>query len=109
MLFCKESIMSTTGYAQLVTEAEEAVKNVKNAKLKQLAFQKILDVMLAPSARTGLDAIEQNSRIRNETIPRLEKLISEGFFKSPRTLTEARVEMANRGDRTHIEDLGELM
>lgn len=99
-----------------VAEAEAAVAGVKDAELRRIAFEKVLDRLLSAGggshpARAGDDDAETRpSRAERKTRgsasggkglsgPKalIEQMIEDGFFSTPRTISDVRSEMANQG------------
>jgi hypothetical protein len=109
--------MSTRAdYAELVAQAEKAVAGVKDAELRRIAFQKILDDLLggsaAPVAKHGiavkkrLPASEKAKRMaRGGPQAYVEELVAEGFFKRPKTITNVKAELENRGHHIPLTSL----
>ena len=102
-----------TDYAALVTQAEKAVKAVTDPELKRIAFQKVLDDLLGDGGPAGSKSATGSnkakskkrsggSKVRSKSGgggPRayIRELIEEGFFKKPKTITEVKAELGNRG------------
>lgn len=100
-------------YAELVAEAEGAVSGVKDAELKRVAFEKILDDLLSdPKEKTnsGIDAAAHPPRRRKKSTPGatrvsprggpmayVAEMIDDGFFKKVKTMGEVKAELENRG------------
>lgn len=96
-------------YSALVSEAEVAVRSVKDPELKRVAFEKILEELLAaPKSRSGGSvtakqetppAGKQRPPTKKRSGPKayVEELVSDGFFKKPKTLAQVKSELANRG------------
>lgn len=109
-------------YASLVTQAEKAVSSVKDPELRRVAFEKILDDLL----RGGKSLVDHDSKkSKSEPIhhdkssrksvkggrktggpqKQVEELIEENFFKTPRTISNVKEELENRGHHiplTHL-------
>lgn len=88
--------------AQAVAEAEKAVVVIKDAELKRVAFEKILEHLLGTGSgprKEGRRGQRPAPTERSKRGPRayLEELIDDGFFKKPRGLSEVKAELANRG------------
>lgn len=105
--------MTHNDYAKLVEQAEAAVASVKDPDLKRIAFQKVLDDLIA-SGSTPTDAKEHTSKskpvgkgkprgsnkakkVKGGPAAYLQELLEEGFFKKPKTITQAKIELENRG------------
>lgn len=89
----------------LVAEAEAAVASVKDPELKRAAFEKVLEHLLAggekstvkPQVAPRAAATPKKSKSGGGPKARVEELISHDFFKKPRTLSDVKAELANRG------------
>jgi hypothetical protein len=110
----------------LVQQAEQAVAGVKDADLRKVAFEKILDVLLTgPPSGDESDA-EQVSPAKSRkkktkshkpldgtksaAKPRgpkgyLEELISDSFFDKQKTITDVKIELGNRGHHFPLQQL----
>lgn len=98
-------------YADLVAEAEAAVSGVKDPELRRVAFDKILETLLAKptvpqegqrnrttaktAARKGGGGKKVTGRAGPKT--RVAELVDEGFFAKQRTIADVKAELANRG------------
>jgi hypothetical protein len=96
------------GLCRAVKQAEAAGASVKDSELKGIAFGKILDALLGPGSevrehragarktRAAEKVITQQAGARG---PKgyIERLIDDGFFKTPRTLAAVRAELGNGG------------
>lgn len=109
-----------TDYAAIVAEAEKAVAAVKDPELKQAAFVKVLDTLLAAASESSSSGDEDEpqkakaSKAKSEpkqlkrssgTAGYIKELINEGFFKTQRTIGAVKTELANRGHHfplTHL-------
>jgi hypothetical protein len=106
--------MAAPNYPALVEQAEKAVQSVKDPELKRIAFQKVLDDLLAAdggsSERREKTAGNRARRKPNKgesggakkkpaSGPRayIREMHEEGFFKKPKTITDVKVELENRG------------
>ena len=94
-------------YPSLVAEAEKAVQGVKDPELKRIAFQKVLEELLggrrgtterAPKRPTREKGARGTSK-RGGVGPRayIREMHEDGFFKKPKTITDVKVELENRG------------
>ena len=101
---------NTKQYAELVTQAEKAVASVKDPELRRVAFQKVLEDLLAgggePSAPThrvskGRGRVAEKSPRRKAakggTRSYIDELVDEGFFAKPKTISHLKAELENRG------------
>ena len=109
------------GYADLVVQAEQAVAGVKDAELRRVAFERVLDQLM--SDREGQPAKltesprrkgdrpskgkNQSGRSRVKVGPQtyVSELIDDGFFKKQKTISEVRSELGNRGHHVAITSL----
>jgi hypothetical protein len=103
------SLLNDPGYKESVAKAESATADITDPALRQIAFGKILDHLLAEPDGSNSKASKPTSRPARRAAPDpasakrsgpaayLEELVDEGFFAQPRTLTEARAELSNRG------------
>lgn len=102
------AVCTDRGYQQKISVAEAAVAGMTDPQLKQVAFAKILEQLLAESAGVASGAVKikgaptgtaqrQSSVGRGGPVAHIEELIADGFFGEPRTLGDVRTELANRG------------
>lgn len=96
-------------YVALVTEAEQAVADVKDPELRRAAFEKILETLLGgpgPLLIQGETKKLQQTRARGKALQSktrggpqayIEELVGDGFFKQPRTMAQVKTELSNRG------------
>jgi len=108
-------------YSELVAQAESAVSAVKDAELRRVAFEKILDDLLASSSGGAQDSTANrrtsgqrtsapgrsrpkakaaggaSKSVRGGTSAYVEELIDEDFFSKPKTISEVKAELGNRG------------
>lgn len=85
-----------------VAEAENAVASIKDPELRRAAFEKVLEHLLgAGSVPAGKgkpqERPERAKKAKSGPQGYLEELIDDDFFKKPRTLSEVKAELANRG------------
>jgi len=109
-------------YAELVAQAEKAVSAVKNPELKRAAFEKVLDDLLAAGTPAQTKDVAHPRRGRPETRPArpetppgrkrsrgpsgyIEGLIDDGFFKKPKTISNVKAELGNRGHHIPLTSL----
>ncbi len=117
-------------YAELVAQAERAVKDVKDAELRKVAFEKILDALLSEASETAAppataavgekpEASKQkattskkdtgktttNRKARKGPKACVRELVDDGFFKKPKTLAQVKVELENRGHHIAVTSL----
>lgn len=106
--------MAKNNYKDLVAQAETAVSSVSDPSLKQIAFQKVLDDLLKSSQGDGEDdapakpakGAKARSKKKRENLrgparggptQYIQELIGDGFFKKPKTISEVKSELGNRG------------
>ncbi|MFC2081811.1 hypothetical protein ACFLSF_03075 [Candidatus Bipolaricaulota bacterium] len=117
-------------YAELVAQAERAVQDVKDAELRKVAFEKILDALLSEASETAappatvaagvkLEAKKQkaakpdkdtrktatNKKARKGPKAYVRELVDDDFFKKPKTLAQVKVELENRGHHIAVTSL----
>lgn len=103
---------NTKEYADLVNQAESAVASVKDPELRRVAFQKVLEDLLAGGGETPTTArrvakspvrppSQSSSRrkvaTKGGTQTYVDELVEEGFFKKPKTISNLKAELENRG------------
>ena len=104
-------------YAELVTQAEEATRAIKDPELRRVAFERVLDDLLSGGgtatqggARTPRQ-VERSTRTsakpKKSSGPKgyARELIDDGFFKKPKTIAEVKAELANRGHHIALTSL----
>jgi hypothetical protein len=105
-----------TDYKELVAQAEKAVAAVKDPELRRIAFQKILDDLLGGSASPATRRVTAaKKRPASGEKPKraakggpqayVEELVSEGFFKKPKTIANVKAELQNRGHHIPLTSL----
>jgi membrane protein involved in colicin uptake len=107
-------------YSELVAEAEQALQAVKDAELRRIAFQKVLEELLGGGSSGGERQVRGNRRAKRVNsksqsqrkqasagpINYIREMIDEGFFKkTPRTITETKVELQNHGHNLPVTSL----
>jgi hypothetical protein len=105
-------------YAAFVVQAENAVKGLKDPELKRIAFQKVLDDLIgtsdrpaptSPSRTSGAKKSAKSAKTKHTTKggPRayIRELLEEGFFKKPKTISDLKVELENRGHHIPLTSL----
>lgn len=116
----------STNYAKLFEDAEKAVSGIKNEKLKEIAFDKLLNHLLKDNSRSGDDEGEvekdekpkrrktkvKASSSRGGSKPSkdgpkawLRELVEEGFFKKPKSSSAIREELETRSHHLKATDL----
>lgn len=104
------ALFTDRSYEQKISIAEAAVAGMSDPQLKQVAFGKILEQLLADAAHgrsanvRGSESVESVDAPRRRApvgrggpIAHIEELIAEDFFRQPRSLGDVRTELANRG------------
>ena len=97
-------------YAELVAQAERAVVSVKDPELRRVAFQKVLEDLLANAgdSSTAKTTARKQSRstaakgnrkksAKGGTQSYIDELVEEDFFKKPKTISNLKAELENRG------------
>ena len=104
-------------YAELVAQAEQAVAGVKDAELRRVAFERILNDLLGggSEAQSGKPASAARAVKRTPAKPSanrrsgpqryVEEMIDDGFFKKPKTISEVKAELENRGHHIPLTSL----
>jgi hypothetical protein len=104
-------------YAELVTQAEEATRAIKDPELRRVAFERVLDDLLSRSGATPQSEArtpkrpERSARApakaKKSSGPKgyIRELFDEGFFKKPKTIAEVKAELANRGHHIALTSL----
>lgn len=109
-------------YAELVTQAEEATRAIKDPELRRVAFERVLDDLLAGSASSspseasptkpakpgrGGPASHPTKKPKRGRGPKgyIRELFDEGFFKKPKTIAQVKAELANRGHHIALTSL----
>jgi hypothetical protein len=109
-------------YAELVTQAEEATKAIKDPELRRVAFERVLDDLLAgspgstpsearsakpPRRGRGGSGARPTQKAKKSRGPKgyIRQLFDDGFFKKPKTIAEVKAELANRGHHIALTSL----
>lgn len=103
-------------YSDLVKQAESAVASVKDPELRRAAFEKILDDLLMGSTSGGgrtskaVRAGKRSPKRQTSTGQRgprayICEMKEDGFFKKPKTISEVKAELANRGHHIPLTSL----
>jgi hypothetical protein len=115
----ENKFMAKNKYKDLVAQAEQAVSSVSDPSLKQIAFQKVLDDLLnstqeteeavAPTARSKPPVPKKSENLRGAArggpTRHIQELIGDGFFKKPKTISQVKAELGNRGHHIAITGL----
>jgi hypothetical protein len=114
-------------YAELIAQADQAVSGVKDAELRRVAFERVLDDLLSggrsneesdrpyrvvsPARRPTPKARARGAVGTPASAKRLgpqgyvEELIEDGFFKKQKTISEVKAELGNRGHHIALTSL----
>lgn len=103
-------------YTELVAQAERAVTGVKDPELKRIAFQKILDDLISSKNKINESTASKKTKHRTHAPSAgggakggpqfyVEEIVSEGFFKKPKTIANVKAELENRGHHIPITSL----
>ena len=104
-------------YSELVAQAERAVSNVKDAELRRVAFEWVLNDLLGAgdrehkstpckTARTSSNASrKQATKKQGGPQSYVEEMVGDGFFKKPKTISEVKAELENRGHHIPVTSL----
>lgn len=107
----------TKPYAELVAQAEKAVAAVKDAELRRVAFERVLNDLLgggsdahrnkAPVSMRTTRPAKSKSSAKKQGGPQayVEEMVSDGFFKKPKTISEVKAELENRGHHIPLTSL----
>ena len=104
--------MSASDYGSLVAQAEGAVKSVKDAELRRLAFQKILDELLSSSeirpkksSKRTVATGNVKGKAKQGPIAYVRELSEDDFFKKPKSIAQVKMELENRGHHIAVTSL----
>ena len=111
--------MAKNNYKDIVAQAEKAVSSVSDPSLKQIAFQKVLDDLLKSTQEaeepvgpikgsiSPIKKKRENLRgsARGGPTQYIQELIGDGFFKKPKTISQVKAELGNRGHHIAINEL----
>jgi len=105
-------------YAELVAQAENAVSSVKDAELKRVAFERVLNDLLESRGDSAVQRKTSRSPKRtkeSQTATKtkkkggpqayVEEMIEDGFFKKPKTISVVKAELENRGHHIPLTSL----
>jgi hypothetical protein len=103
-------------YSDLVKQAESAVASVKDPELRRAAFEKILDDLLSSPSKSAGSEKRRRVAKRIGTSKRtpsgqggprayIREMKTDGFFAKPKTLSEVKAELANRGHHIPLTSL----
>jgi hypothetical protein len=102
-------------YGELVTQAEDATRAIKDPELRRVAFERVLDDLLSGSAGTTQADARAAKHLRRSAPAKAKKsrgpkgyireLFDDGFFKKPKTIAEVKAELANHGHHIALTSL----
>jgi len=106
-------------YADLVKQAEQAVKSVSDPELRRVAFEKILAALLEKTETTYNSKPRGGRKIISSVAPAtkragkklkgpkayIHELIEEKFFTKPKALPQVKAELENRGHHIAVTSL----
>ena len=104
-------------YAELVVQAEQATKAIKDPELRRVAFERVLDDLLSgggtptpgetrpPKRGTRSNHHAGKPRVSHGPKGYVRELIDDGFFKKPKTMAQVKAELGNRGHHIAITSL----
>ena len=107
----------TKPYPELVAQAERAVASVKDAELRRVAFERVLNDLLSGTdeshkikssgTHTIKHAAPRKSTGKKRSGPQayVEEMVEEGFFKKLKTISEVKAELENRGHHIPLTSL----
>jgi hypothetical protein len=104
-------------YSELVVQAERAVADVKDAELRRVAFERVLNDLLhgaddssrrraqsgAPPKKVARGAASGAKRAGPQS--HIEEMATDGFFKKPKSISEVKAELENRGHHIPLTSL----
>ena len=93
-------------YAELVKQAENAVAAVKDAELRRVAFERVLNDLLDSGNDVGSErrtratpspakrvAAPPKTKKRSGPQAYVEEMVDDGFFKKPKTISAVKAEL----------------
>lgn len=105
-------------YAELVKQAENAVVAVKDAELRRVAFERVLNDLLDSGSDVGAErrtraafspakkaATPPKTKKRGGPQAYVEEMVDDGFFKKPKTISAVKAELENRGHHIPLTSL----
>jgi hypothetical protein len=108
----------TSDYSKTLEEAERQVSGIKDAKLREIAFSKLVSHLLDDHEETDNGSTETRVTKRNKTSQRkkttnkqggpklwLTEFVEEGFFKKPKSAKEILEELETRSHHLKASDL----
>ena len=112
-------MVDTKDFADIVKQAEQAVKGVTDPELRRVAFEKILSALLAkeglgvgstqakgkPLPASGPFSNRKAKRKAQGPKTYIREMIDEGFFAKPKSLPQVKAELENRGHHIAVTTL----
>jgi hypothetical protein len=105
-------------YAELVKQAENAVASVKDAELRRVAFERVLNDLLDSGKEAGVEARTRvasgpkrkaapptKAKRRSGPQAYVEEMVDDGFFKKPKPIAAVKAELENRGHHIPLTSL----
>lgn len=104
-------------YTELVIQAEEATKAIKDPELRRVAFERVLDDLLSGggvatqhsvrAAKHPDRAVAGPAKSKKSSGPKgyVRELYDDAFFKKPKTIAQVKAELANRGHHIALTSL----
>ena len=102
-------------FAEIVKQAEQAVKGVADPELRRVAFEKILSALLGKADFGASSTPPKTKRLgtvkkvaeRKARGPKayIGEMIQEGFFAKPKSLPQVKAELENRGHHIAVTSL----
>ncbi len=101
----KKTSRSSEDFRKKIKLAEEAVSKVSDPSLKSVAFQTVLQSLLADVPQITKKSVHRDKESEEGSPPkppkgtqgRIEELVSEGFFDQKRAIGEIQKELGNHG------------
>ena len=103
-------------YSDLVKQAESAVASIKDPDLRRAGFERILDDLISNASGGNSGTKHTASSKRGRVKPKgsskqhgprahILEMKADGFFAKPKTISEVKVELGNRGHHIAITSL----
>jgi nitrogen fixation/metabolism regulation signal transduction histidine kinase len=105
----------TKQFAEIVKQAEQAVKGVSDPELRRVAFEKILTALIEKtdtgkgtrkkSQRTSTLSHSPPTKKGRGPMTYVRELIDDGFFSKPKSISQVKAELENRGHHIAVTNL----